>query len=184
MVTEPGYPVAGVVGVRGIGDDAAAAALRDLYGRSYSPLVKVLAAVLQDVDEAEEAVQEAFVRLLPRWEKVSRYDEPEAWLRQVAFRCASNRRRKLRNGLAALRRHGGVADAPGPVGDAVDVQRAMRTLPVAQRHALVLVHVVGLDVEAAARELGVPVGTVKSRLSRGRAALSELLSQEEVAGHG
>jgi RNA polymerase sigma-70 factor (ECF subfamily) len=52
-------------------------------------------------------------------------------------------------------------------------------LPARQRHVVVLHHLVGLPVEQIAAELDVPVGTVKSRLSRGRAALAPLLTVEE-----
>jgi DNA-directed RNA polymerase specialized sigma24 family protein len=77
-----------------------------LYASSYRRLVGVVGAVGGDRQEAEEAVQDAFVRLLDRWSQVSRYDDPEAWVRKVALGKLSNRRRKLRNGLAAARRHG------------------------------------------------------------------------------
>lgn len=70
-----------------------------------------------------------------------------------------------------------------PSGDAVDLRRALAALPEGQRRALVLVHVVGLSLDAAAAEMSVPVGTVESRLSRGRPALLPML-KEERAGHG
>ncbi len=57
----------------------------------------------------------------------------------------------------------------------VDLVRALRKLPVAQREVLVLHHVAELAVEQVATELGVPVGTVKSRLVRGRAGLARHL---------
>jgi RNA polymerase sigma-70 factor (ECF subfamily) len=139
-------------------------------------------AVAGDRDEAEEAVQEAFVRLMGRWGTVRRYDDPEAWLRKVAFGFVSNRRRKVRNGVRAFVRHGAAIDEVPLSGDRVDLERALRSLPIEQRQVLVLVHVVGLAVDSAARELDIPVGTVKSRLARGRAALAPLL-REGVADH-
>jgi RNA polymerase sigma-70 factor, ECF subfamily len=63
-----------------------------------------------------------------------------------------------------------------PVGaEHVDLVRALRRLPLGQREALVLHYVAGLPVELIAAELGVPAGTVKSRLARGRAALGQHL---------
>jgi endonuclease/exonuclease/phosphatase family metal-dependent hydrolase len=56
--------------------------------------------------------------------------------------------------------------------DLLDLYNALRGLPVGQRQAVVLHHLVGLPVEEIASQLNVPVGTVKSRLSRGRAALA------------
>lgn len=157
--------------------------LRDLYAGSYARLVSIVGAVCGSRDEAEEAVQAAFVRLVAAWDRVSSYDDPEAWVRRSALGIVSNRRRKLRNGVRALARSGPVADVAGPSGDAVDLSRALASLPLAQRQVLVLVHVVGLTVDACAAELGVAPGTVKSRLSRGRAALTPLLS-EEGSRHG
>jgi RNA polymerase sigma-70 factor (ECF subfamily) len=54
--------------------------------------------------------------------------------------------------------------------DSVDLANALRGLSLGQRQAVVLHHLVGLPVQEVAEQLGVPVGTVKARLSRGRAA--------------
>ncbi len=59
--------------------------LRDLYAASYFRLVGVVGAVCGDRHEAEEAVQDAFAQLMSNWAKVSRYDQPEAWVREVAL---------------------------------------------------------------------------------------------------
>ena len=152
-------------------------ALRELYAASYSRLVGTVGAVVRDRDLAEEAVQDAFVRLINRWQQVSRYDDPEAWVRKAALGYASNRRRKAVNGLKAAFRHGPAADQPSPTGDAVDLRRALASLPQAQREAVVL-QGLGLDVASIARHLDVPEGTVKSRLSRARAALAPLLRED------
>ena len=55
---------------------------------------------------------------------------------------------------------------------------ALRQLPEPQRQALVLHHIVDLPVHDVAREVGVPEGTIKARLSRGRAALAALLADD------
>lgn len=99
--------------------------LRELYAASYARLVGVVGAITGDRQEAEEAVQDAFVRLIGRWSTVSAYDDPEAWLRKVALGVVSNRRRKARNRLRAALRHGPAPDVAGPTGDAVDLRRAL-----------------------------------------------------------
>jgi RNA polymerase sigma-70 factor (ECF subfamily) len=153
--------------------------VRALYVASYPRLVGVLAVAAGDRGEAEEVVQEAFIRLLPRWSKISRYDDPEAWVRKVAFRLLANRQRRARMARRLLwnERH-----EPEPVeaGDGLDVSRALATLPFSQRQVVVLHHLLDLPVEQVAAELGVPVGTVKSRLARARAALAPLLGVEVV----
>jgi RNA polymerase sigma-70 factor (ECF subfamily) len=55
------------------------------------------------------------------------------------------------------------------------LREALQKLPEAQRTAIVLHHLCDLPVDEVAAEVGAPVGTVKARLSRGRAALAELL---------
>ena len=66
--------------------------------------------------------------------------------------------------------------------DAVDLYRALRALPVGQRQVLVLHHLAGLPVAEVAAELGLPAGTVKARLSRGRAALARRLDPTPRVG--
>lgn len=172
-----------VAGVRGVTTAAAEVRvaqgqdLRDLYAASYARLVGTVGAVCGDRHEAEEAVQEAFVRLMGSWSKVSRYDDPEAWVRKVALRQVSNRRRKALNGLKAALRHGPLPDVPEPSPVVVDAERALAALPEQQR-AVVVLHRLGLDVDAIADALDVPVGTVKSRLARARTALAPILRED------
>ena len=60
---------------------------------------------------------------------------------------------------------------------------ALRRLPAAQREAIALHHLADLPVAEVAQTLGVPEGTVKARLSRGRAALAELLEPSKEDDH-
>lgn len=159
----------------------AEAELEQLYGATYRRLVGVVAAACGSVAEAEEVVQEAFVRLLPRWAEVRAYDDPEAWVRSVAFRLLSNRLRKARNGVRALLVHGAAAPQPPPTGDRLDLERALAGVSLGQRQVLVLHHLVQLEIPEIAATLGIPVGTVKSRLTRGRAALAAALTDPEGA---
>ncbi len=168
---EPSLPLAGVPAVSHPDDE-----LRALYLAGYARLVRVVGAVCGDRHEAEEAVQEAFVRLLDR-PKVLRYDDPEGWIRHVALRQVSNRRRKAGNGWRAALRHGAAPEVAEPSGAEIDLQRALAALPVGQRAVVVLTRL-GLDQAAIARELDLPVGTVKSRLSRARATLAPLLRED------
>lgn len=77
-------------------------------------------------------------------------------------------------------RHGspGPRDAPGLSPDRVAVVAALRALPSAQRECLALHYLVDLSIADIARTIGVPEGTVKARLSRGRQRLSQLLADE------
>jgi len=154
--------------------------LAQLYEGCYSRLVAVVTAVCRERDVAEEAVQEAFVRLIGRWGSISSYEDPEAWVRMVALRLAMNRQRKVRNGLRALTRLGRLGEHPEPTGDRVDVTRALGALPQDLRAVLVLHYFCDLPVIQIAAELNIPAGTVKSRLSRARAALLPTLQEEDT----
>jgi RNA polymerase sigma-70 factor (ECF subfamily) len=138
-------------------------------------------AMTGNLADAQELVQEAYARAWQRWSAVSTYDEPEAWVRTVAWRLAASRWRKARNGVAAMLRHGPADHAPEPSVDNVALVAALRQIPEAQRRAVVLHHLAGLSVTEVAHETGAPEGTVKARLSRGRAALAELLADNSLA---
>jgi RNA polymerase sigma-70 factor (ECF subfamily) len=149
----------------------------EFYATSCRRVVGQVYAMIGDLGEAEDAVHEAFIRAWQRWSKLRGYADPEAWVRTVAYRAAVSSWRKAVNRFAAHRRHG-ISDVPELGPEHVVLVQAMRKLSADQRRALVLHHVVGLPVEDVAREMGVAVGTVKSRLSRGRQALAGELSDQ------
>ena len=145
------------------------------YAAVYPRLVGQLTLLTGNVEDAREIASDAVVRLLPRWHKVSTFEDPEAWLRSVAHRLAVSHWRRAKVATAGLVRLRDTQHLPGPDGSDVDLTRALLQLPLGQRQVLVLHHVVGLPLQQIAAELGVAVGTVKSRLGRGRAALALIL---------
>lgn len=159
-------------------DDGGSDTLGAVYHASYRRLVCQVAALVGGVPEAEDLVQEAFVRAAAHKRRFDTLDNPEAWIRTVAMNLARSRWRRGRRGAAVLLRLRALyADTPAPSPDHVALITALRELPVAQREALVLFHVADLSVEQIAHDLGVPAGTVKARLSRGRAALAARLDE-------
>lgn len=152
------------------------------YAATASRVIGYLCVVLGDMAEAEDAAHEAYARAWARWPKIREYDSPEAWVRTVALRVAMNSWRKAKNRLIAQRRsnHAERRDSPDPAGlsqDRLVVIEALRKITVEQRQALVLFHMLGKTVAEISHETGVPVGTVKARLSRGRKALAPYLSE-------
>jgi RNA polymerase sigma-70 factor (ECF subfamily) len=148
------------------------------YAASAPSIVRQVHAFTGDLAEAQDCVQEAYARAWQRWGTVSRYDVPAAWVRQVACRLAVSRFRRARVGVGLLRRQGAPPDVPAVDPSRVALVAALRRIPEPQRLAIVLHHIGGLSVEEVARETGSPTGTVKARLSRGRAALAVLLADE------
>ena len=104
-------------------------------------------------------------------------DNPEAWLRTVAVNLARSRWRRAQRLVGLAPR---LVQEPQDV-DAeanLEVLQALRQLPAGQREVIALHHLADLTVEQVAATLGLPKGTVKARLSRGRGALSARLVTE------
>jgi RNA polymerase sigma-70 factor, ECF subfamily len=152
--------------------------LRDVFDRSYRRLVAQLYAVTGSFDEAEDVVQEAFVRAAAAGRRFLRVDNHEAWLRTTAVNVHRSRWRKLRNGRRANERMLPPRE-PEALEDHLEIITALRALPEPQRQVIALHHLADLPVDQIAEELNLPVGTVKSRLSRGREALASLLDHAE-----
>jgi RNA polymerase sigma-70 factor (ECF subfamily) len=147
-----------------------------LYATYYADLTVQLYAYFGDRHEAQDVVQEAFCRALARWGAVSRYDDPVAWVRRVAWNLAVSRWRRTRTALTFLRRQRVVephVDGPGP--ERIALVEALATLPDNQRRAMVLRYLADMTVADIADREGVAEGTVKSWLHRGRAALATRL---------
>lgn len=158
-------------------------AVRRVYAASYRRLVVQMLALSGDQAEAEDAVQEAFVRAIGLGRRFARLDNPEAWLRTVALNQLRNRWRHL----AIVQRRGGQVPGPAMVlelgPDHVALVAALATLAPDLRTVAVLHYVADRSVLQVARELDIPEGTVKSRLSRAREQLSLLLTEVEEHEH-
>ena len=154
-----------------------AASFDSFYNASVRRLVGQLHAMTGSQADAEDCVQEAYARAWQRWDTVSGYGDPEAWVRTVAYRINISAWRKASSTRAAHRKHGAPEDSRGLSPDYVAIVTALRRVSPGQRQAIVLHHLVGRSVEEIARETGAAAGTVKARLSRGRQALAPLLDE-------
>lgn len=158
-------------------------AVRAAYQRYYQPLVVMAYGLTGELEEAQDLVQEAFARALARPGSFVRLDSQEAWLRTVVLNLVRNRwhRRSVWDRLVRSGRIGGSPESvPAHTPDRLVLVQALQRLSRPLREAVVLHHVADLPVEEVAMVLEVPVGTVKSRLSRGRAALATLLADDDL----
>jgi RNA polymerase sigma-70 factor (ECF subfamily) len=152
--------------------------VRAMYDASYRRLVGQLVVATGDLAEAEDAVQEAFARAVNHARTFRNTDNPEAWLRVVAINVARSRWRRMQRWAGLLPRLApGASYDDNTTPDRVALLEALKRLPATQREAITLHHLADLQVSEIAAQLGVPTGTVKARLSRGRAALAALLAE-------
>lgn len=150
----------------------------------YARLVNAVALVAGDLATAEDLVQEALARA---WVRSARHpiDSLPNWVAAVALNLSRSRwrrvvtERRARARLVEEPRPGGV----GTVDDAVDVRRALASLPRRQREVAVLRYLLALSTTETAAVLGVGEGTVKNSLAKARVALAGTLrvDEEEVA---
>jgi RNA polymerase sigma factor (sigma-70 family) len=178
----------------------AAASVTALYSEHALGLVRLAVVVTGDRAAAEDIVQDAFVGLYRRWDRVPEMAAPLAYLRvSVMNGCRTLLRRRSRLGLwpggpgdAGFDQVGpdglGGPDGPGPLAESAEasallgeeqrtVAAALRKLPRRQREAVVLRYYLDLSIEETAQVMGVSAGTVKSSVHRGLAAVGRTLRE-------
>jgi RNA polymerase sigma factor (sigma-70 family) len=130
--------------------------------------------------EAEEIMQDAFLRLLERWDRIDQLQDPTAYLYRTAINVF---RRRYRRSALAFR----TAFAPDTLrdefaeADARDlVRRALSSLSPRQRAALVLIELEGMSSKEAGAALGIRASTVRALASQGRAAFRTLMEDPDA----
>lgn len=161
------------------GDHDAFAAL---IGAASTRLYALACLILRDSDRAEDAAQDAFIRA---WREVPRLRDPErfdAWLRRLVVNsCYDEARRSKRRAEVTLRSVGerSVIDTSNAFAETDRVERAFRRLPLDQRSVLVLQHYFSLSHVEIAETLALPLGTVKSRVRYGIAAMRAAMEADD-----
>ncbi|MGZ8606900.1 MAG: RNA polymerase sigma factor [Actinomycetota bacterium] len=144
----------------------------DFFSEHYASLARACLLLTGSRAEGEDLAQEAMARVLERWDRVSAMDDPAGYV----FRTAFNLHRNAVRRLAGIARRRVLSEAPqadaGEIVDRrVDVLRAIRSLPRAQREALVLIEWLGYTTEEAASLLRIDPASVRGRLHRARRSL-------------
>jgi RNA polymerase sigma-70 factor (ECF subfamily) len=143
----------------------------EFFDRYHAKLFAGLCLVTESRDEAEEVVQEAFLRVLQRWDRVSAMDDPAGYLFRTAMNVCRKRTRRAR--IAARRALGLApqADAFAQVDARDAVIRAMRDLTPRERAAIVLTALEEYSSHEAGEMLGVADSTVRVLAARARASM-------------
>jgi RNA polymerase sigma-70 factor (ECF subfamily) len=150
----------------------------DFFEVHYVALFRALWLITHDRSEAEDVMQDAFLRLWERWDRVGTMKDPVGYLYRTAMNGMRSRRRRA---LLSLRR--ALADPPSDDGLAAvegrdAVLRALIPLTPRQRAVVVLTHVLGLTSAEAAEALGIRPSTVRVLAARAKAVLRRELEEE------
>jgi RNA polymerase sigma factor (sigma-70 family) len=149
---------------------AAPATFGDFFGAHQARLGRACLLLTGNPTEAEDLAQESMARIFERWDRVSEMDDPEGYLFRTALNLHRNALRRL---SVAARREvvGSRIDDEDATDRSLDIRQAIRSLPVKQRQALVLVEWLRYSSEQAAQILGIDAVSVRGRLHRARSAL-------------
>jgi RNA polymerase sigma-70 factor (ECF subfamily) len=145
----------------------------EFFDAERARLFGVLSVMTGNRHEAEEIMQDAFLRLWERWERVSAMDEPVGFL----YRTAMNlHRKRLRRAGVALRKVTNLLppdDALAAIETRDQATRLLRTLTPREREAIVLTAYLGYSTEEAGKLLGIKANTIRVLTSRARASLRQ-----------
>jgi RNA polymerase sigma-70 factor (ECF subfamily) len=133
----------------------------------------------RDGHDAEDVVQESYLRAFRSFDSF-RGGDGRAWFLAVVRNTSVTwlqRSRRAKSTIPFDEALHGQTDGPPPSDDKVALRRALEDLPAEFREAIVLRDLEGLSYKEVAEVLGVPIGTIMSRLSRGRSVLRQTLSE-------
>lgn len=159
------------------------AALDELVARWHAPLWRYVRRLLADGDVAAEVLQEVWIRVLRGLPTLRDPSRLRAWLFTIARRTSMDRLRiKYSDPPAASIDDVDVAaeEEPDLAHDIEAMQQELARMPLVEREALVLFYLQELTLEQIADVLGVPSGTVKSRLFRARRMLRQQMTAKGV----
>ena len=146
------------------------------YRSEYRAVVGLAYALSGSRIAAEDLTQDAFIAAHKAWDRVGRYDKPEAWVRRVVSNLSvSHFRTKLREAKAIARLKSRESYLPHLPAEDHDFWKAVRNLPKRQAQAIALFYLEDRSVADIAEVLGCAEGTVKVHLHKGRETLSRRL---------
>jgi RNA polymerase sigma-70 factor (ECF subfamily) len=161
------------------GPVAFAQSFDDFFEMEHERLLGALYLVTGNLPEAEDLMQDAFVKVLQRWDLVRSLADPTGYLYRTAmngFRTTYRRARMAIHKMTSLTR--AEVDPFSEVEVREDVRRALAALTPRQRAAIVLTELLGYPPSEAARSLGIKASTVRALTTQARATLRGTLAGE------
>ena len=145
----------------------------ELFLDVHDRLYRALYFITGSSSDAEELMQDAFLKLWERWDRLDKIDDPVAYLFRVALNGVRMRARRARMAAKKILPTGGTRDPFDDINIREDVRRMLRGISPRQRTAIVLTEILGYSSEQAARIMRIQPTTVRVLASQGRAALRE-----------
>lgn len=155
-------------------------AFEDFFEAERRGLFGAVYLLTGDVDEAEEIVQDAFLALWERWDRVGAMEHPSGYLYRTAMNGFRSRRRRLARAARRLLPWPGSEDPYEAVDLHDEVVHALRGLAPRQRAAIVLTELLDYGSAEAAELLGVRPATVRNLAMQARAALKRAMEHEHA----
>ena len=153
------------------------AAFAEFVAARQTHLRRVAYTICGDWHRAEDLLQTALIKLYVAWPRLRDPSAAEAYTRRILVRTnIDDSRRPWRRESTVLSEHDGPINTEIPDEERHPVVDALQELPLMQRKAVVLRHLIGLSVSETADALGIAEGTVKSQPSRGLTALEKALA--------
>ncbi len=156
-----------------------------LVSRHQSAVRGVLMRLCRNSAMADDLAQDAFIKAYSRISDYSGKGSFKGWLCRIAyteFLMSARKRKSADAALERLQAEPGEDHVPaGPAGMRVDLDRALATLGEEERTCVIMCYAGGMSHSEAAEATGLPLGTVKSHVNRGRARLQAWFERKEVA---
>ena len=149
----------------------------EFFRAEHTTLFRALCLVTRDRPEAEEIMQDAFLRVWERWDRISSMDDPRGYLYRVAMNGFRSRYRSATRAMKRTVRTSEPDDAYTSIEDRDIVIRALRELTPAQRAAVVLTSLLDYSSDEAGRMLGMRPSHVRTAATRARSAMRRTIGE-------
>jgi len=153
-----------------LGTMTAAVAFEEFFEAERDRLLKTFTVITGSRAEAEDIVQDAFLNVWQKWDRVAALDDPRGYLSRACLNGFRSRTRRAKIALRNAARPGPGRDEIAVVDDRDEARRLLSTLTPRQRAALVLTEIWDMSAEEVGRSLGIKASTVRALNHQARSA--------------
>lgn len=150
----------------------------DFFEAEHTRLLRAVFLMTADRSEAEDVIQETFLKVWERWDRVRGMDSPTGYLYRTALNAVRSRARRAARALHRTMTPTSRADPMALADDRDQVVQALRRLALRQRIALVLTELLDQSPDEAGKVMGIKGASVRSLASQARTALRHLLEED------